>query len=78
MRAHFSLVDDLFPWEEYEAQVARVIGESGGVYEERTAAMIVVRNAGRSHLKIADLKKGPSCISFFRQSPARLPPQALP
>ncbi len=65
MRAHFSLVDDLFPWEEYEAQVARVIGESGGVYEERTAAMIVVRNAGRSHLKIADLKKGPSCISFF-------------
>ena len=27
--------------------------------------MIVVRNAGRSHLKIGDLKKGPSCISFY-------------
>jgi len=65
MRVHFSLVDDLFPWEEYEEQVFRVIEDSGGVYEERTAAMIVVRNAGRSHLKIGDLKMGPSCISFY-------------
>ncbi|HDQ08059.1 MAG TPA: hypothetical protein ENN44_04695 [Methanoculleus sp.] len=65
MRAHFSLVDDLFPWDEYEAQVMAVIADSGGVYEERTAAMIVVRNAGRSHLKISELKEGPSCISFY-------------
>ncbi|MBT8507526.1 hypothetical protein AZH53_03700 [Methanomicrobiaceae archaeon CYW5] len=65
MRAHFSLVDDLIPWEEYEREVFRVIEESGGIYEERTAAMIVVRNAGRSHRKIADLAAGPSCIAFF-------------
>lgn len=66
MRAHYALVDDLISWEEYEAKVQETVEETGGMLDERTASMLVVRDYGRQHLKIRNLSSTSSrLVSFF-------------
>ena len=66
MRAHYALVDDLIGWEEYEGKVQETVEGTGGVLDERTASMLVVRDFGRQHLKIRNLNSTSSrLVSFF-------------
>jgi replication factor A1 len=65
MTFHYALVDDLLPREEFERKVEEVMERSGDLLDEPTAAMIVVRDLGRAHVKIRDLGSGSSLSSFF-------------
>ncbi len=65
MRAYYSLVDDLFSFETFQALVEEVSEESGNVFDERTSGMIVLRRAGRKHQKIARLPEKSTNVHFF-------------
>jgi replication factor A1 len=65
MTFHFALVDDLIPREEFDRRVVEVMEQSGDLLDEPTAAMIVVRDLGRAHVKIQDLGSGSSLSCFF-------------
>ena len=65
MSFHYALVDDLLPREEFERKVEEVMETSGDLYDEPTAAMIVVRDLGRAHVKIRDVGHGSSLSCFF-------------
>jgi len=65
MSFHYALVDDLLSREEYDRRVEAVMESSGDLLDEPTAAMIVVRDLGRTHVKIRDLGSGSSLTSFF-------------
>lgn len=65
MRVYYSLVDDLFSYETFQALVDEEIEGSGRVFDERTSAMIVLRRAGRKHQKIARLPEHSTHVHFF-------------
>ena len=65
MKFHYLLVDDLVGREEFERQVERKVAESGDLLDERTAAMLVIKDLGRAHVRIRDLKETPSLVCFF-------------
>jgi len=65
LHAHYALVDDLFDQDEFRQKVETTIEQSGGLLDERTAAMLVVRKVGRHHLKITELQTSSSLVSFF-------------
>jgi len=65
MTFHFALVDDLLTREEFDRRVEEVMEKSGDLLDEPTAAMIVVRDLGRAHVKIQDLGVGSSLSCFF-------------
>ena len=65
MRAYFALVDDLLTWEEFEAKVGAVCTKEGDEDAEEEAARSVAESLGRLHVKIADLRSGPTLSSFF-------------
>ncbi|BBL69035.1 OB-fold nucleic acid binding domain-containing protein [Methanoculleus chikugoensis] len=65
MKFHYLLVDDLLDKGEFERRVEEKVAESGDLLDERTAAMLVVRDLGRSHIRIRDLAAAPSLACFF-------------
>jgi len=65
LRIHYGLMDDLCSWEEFERLVEGRITESGDESDERSAAIGVVKDAGRLHTKISAIRAGPSLVSFF-------------
>lgn len=65
MDFHYALVDDLIGREEFETRVNERMRASGGLLDENAAALIVVEDCGRHHLRIADIVPGPSIVSFF-------------
>ena len=65
MSFHYALVDDLLSREEFDRRVGEVMEKSGDLLDEPTAAMIVVRDLGRTHVKIRDLGSGSTLSSFF-------------
>ena len=65
MTFHYALVDDLLPREEFDRRVEEVMEASGDLLDEPTAAMIVVRDLGRTHVKIRDLGSGSTLSCFF-------------
>lgn len=65
MKFHYLLVDDLLPKEEFERRVEEKVAESGDLLDERTAAMLVVKDLGRAHIRIRDLAGAPSLACFF-------------
>lgn len=65
MRAYYSLVDDLFSFETFQALVEEVCEDSGNVFDERTSGMIVLRRAGRKHQKISRLAENSTHVHFF-------------
>jgi replication factor A1 len=62
---HYALVDDLIGREEFERRVEEKIQQCGDLIDETTAAMIVVQELGRSHVKINGLSGNSSLFSFF-------------
>jgi replication factor A1 len=62
---HYALVDDLISKEEFEQRVEEKMLECGDLLDEVTAAMVVVQELGRSHIKISGLSGGSSLYSFF-------------
>ncbi|HUH79617.1 MAG TPA: nucleic acid-binding protein [Methanoregula sp.] len=65
MLFHYALVDDLITKEEFEHRVDRKIEECGDLVDEPTAAMLVVGELGRQHVKIQGLSGKSSLFSFF-------------
>ncbi|WP_292517096.1 nucleotide-binding protein [Methanoculleus sp.] len=65
MKFHYLLVDDLLKKEEFDRRVEEKVAESGDLLDERTAAMLVVKDLGRSHVRIRDLAAAPSLACFF-------------
>ena len=65
MLFHYALVDDLIPKEEFEQRVEAKIDECGDLVDEPTAAMMVVGELGRAHVKIRGLSAKSSLFSFF-------------
>jgi len=62
---HYALVDDLISKEEFERRVDAKIEECGDLVDEPTAAMLVVGELGRQHVKIRGLAGKSSLFSFF-------------
>lgn len=65
MLFHYALVDDLISKEEFERRVEQKIDECGDLVDEPTAAMMVVGELGREHVKIRGLTAKSSLFSFF-------------
>ncbi|MFA5331330.1 MAG: nucleic acid-binding protein [Methanoregula sp.] len=62
---HFALVDDLISQEEFERRVDKKIDDCGDLLDEPTAAMLVVGELGRQHVKVKELSGKSSLFSFF-------------
>jgi replication factor A1 len=62
---HYALVDDLITKEEFEQRVEKKIDECGDLIDEPTAAMLVIGELGRQHVKIRGLSGKSSLFSFF-------------
>jgi replication factor A1 len=65
MHFHYALVDDLITKEEFEQRVDAKIDECGDLVDEPAAAMMVVGELGREHVKIKGLFAKSSLFSFF-------------
>ena len=65
MLFHYALVDDLIAKEEFERRVEEKIDECGDLVDEPTAAMMVITELGRAHVKIRGLSARSSLFSFF-------------
>ena len=65
MLFHYALVDDLISKEEFERRVEAKIDECGDLVDEPTAAMLVIGELGRQHVKIRGLSGKSSLFSFF-------------
>ncbi|OPX64900.1 MULTISPECIES: nucleic acid-binding protein [unclassified Methanoregula] len=65
MHFHYALVDDLISKEEFERRVEKKIDDCGDLVDEPTAAMMVVGELGREHVKIRGLSAKSSLFSFF-------------
>ena len=65
MKFHYLLVDDLLAKEEFERRVEEKVAESGDLLDARTAAMLVVKDLDRAHIRIRDLAGAPSLACFF-------------
>jgi len=72
---HYALVDDLFSREEFERRVEEKMESCGDLVDEVTAAMMVVQDCGRHHVKIKDLSGKSSLFSFFGRVVAKNPPR---
>jgi len=72
---HYALVDDLFSKEEFERRVEEKMDSCGDLVDEVTAAMMVVQDCGRHHVKIKDLSGRSSLFSFFGKVIAKNPPR---
>jgi len=62
---HYALVDDLITTEEFERRVEAKMEECGDLVDEPTAAMMVIGELGRQHVKIKGLLGKSSLFSFF-------------
>ncbi|WP_321506435.1 nucleic acid-binding protein [uncultured Methanoregula sp.] len=65
MLFHYALVDDLISKEDFERRVEAKIDDCGDLVDEPTAAMMVVGELGREHVKIRGLSAKSSLFSFF-------------
>jgi len=62
---HYALVDDLLSREEFDRRVEETITASGDLLDEPTAAMLVVQDLGRNHVKVAQVATGSTLSCFF-------------
>ena len=63
---HYALVSDLLTKEAFDERVEQKAESLGGLVDEVTAAMLVVDELGRSHIKIGDIPSAQtSIVSFF-------------
>ena len=63
---HYALVSDLLSKEAFDERVDQKSASLGGLVDEVTAAMMVVDELGRSHIKIGGIPTAKtSIVSFF-------------
>jgi len=63
---HYALVSDLLTKEAFDERVEQKSASLGGLVDEVTAAMMVVDELGRSHIKIGEIPTAKtSIVSFF-------------
>jgi replication factor A1 len=72
---HYALVDDLLTKEEFERRVEEKIQACGDLIDEPTAAMVVVSELGRHHVKVSALSAKSSLFSFFCKVISKRPPK---
>ena len=65
MDFHYALVDDLLTKEEFEKRIEEKTEDCGDLIDEPTAALLVVTELGRHHVKISGLSARSSLFSFF-------------
>ncbi len=65
VRYHYALVDDLISREEFDRRIEQKIAECGNLADEVAAALLVVRDLGRSHVKIRQLRGKSSLFCFY-------------
>ncbi len=65
MNFHYLLVDDLLSKEEFDRRVEEKVAEAGDLLDEQTAAMLVVKDLGRSHVRVRDIGGASSLVCFF-------------
>ena len=65
MQFHYALVDDLISREEFERRTESKMEECGDLIDDVTAAMLVVGELGRQHVKIKGLSGPSTLFSFF-------------
>jgi len=62
---HYLLVDDLLSKEEFDRRVEEKVAEAGDLLDEQTAAMLVVKDLGRSHVRVREIGGASSLVCFF-------------
>lgn len=73
---HYALVSDLLTKEEFDERVETKSAELGGAVDELCAAMLVVEELGRSHIRIGEIKDtSTSLVSFFGKILEVTPPR---
>lgn len=65
VRYHYALVDDLISREEFDRRIEQKIASCGNLADEVTAALLVVRDLDRSHVKIRGLRGKSSLFCFY-------------
>jgi replication factor A1 len=75
MHFHYALVDDLVSREEFERRLEEKMHQCGDLVDEVAAAMLVVQDLGRHHVKIRGLGAKSSLYSFFGRVVAKNPPR---
>ncbi|WP_181391225.1 OB-fold nucleic acid binding domain-containing protein [Methanospirillum stamsii] len=65
VRYHYALVDDLISREEFDALIEKKITDCGNLADETAAALLVVKDLGRSHVKIRGLRGKSSLFCFY-------------
>jgi replication factor A1 len=72
---HYALVDDLLTREEFDRKVEEKIQSLGDLIDELTAAILIVEECGRHHVKISGLSAKSSLFSFFGKVIGKNPPR---
>ena len=75
MHFHYALVDDLISKEEFERRLEAKMQECGDLIDDVTAAMLVVGELDRQHVKISGLSGRSTLFSFFGKVISVTPPQ---
>lgn len=65
VRYHYALVDDLISREEFDRRIEEKITACGNLADEVAAALLVVRDLDRSHVKIRGLRGKSSLFCFY-------------
>lgn len=65
VRYHYALVDDLISREEFDRLIEEKITACGNLADEVAAALLVVKDLGRSHVKIKGLRGKSSLFCFY-------------
>ena len=75
MQFHYALVDDLISREEFERRIEAKMQECGDLIDDVTAAMLIVGELGRQHVKISGLSGPSTLFSFFGKVIQTSPPR---
>ncbi|MFH0966829.1 MAG: OB-fold nucleic acid binding domain-containing protein [Methanobacteriota archaeon] len=65
VRYHYALVDDLITREEFDSRIEKKIAECGNLADDVAAALLVVRDLDRSHVKVQGLRGRSSLFCFY-------------
>jgi replication factor A1 len=65
VRYHYALVDDLVNREEFDRLIEKKIVDCGNLADETAAALLVVKDLDRSHVKIRGLRGKSSLFCFY-------------
>jgi len=74
---YYALVDDLMSRDEFNRRVEERIEKAGGMIDEHTAAMLVVREAGRSHVRVSGISSGAGLVCLFARVVRVDPPRRI-